>query len=67
MALCDLKLVRIKDEAKKRGRNGGIASGKARTAKRLAAKTYAEADFQNAMVWNRNGVEVYFKHFILSL
>ena len=39
MATCDLKPVRTKDEAKKRGRNGGIASGKARK----AAKVYADA------------------------
>lgn len=38
-----LQPVRTKCEARERGRNGGIASGKARRAKRLAAKTYAEA------------------------
>ena len=39
MAITDLKPVRSKEEAKNRGRNGGIASGKARR----AAKIYSDA------------------------
>lgn len=35
--------VRTKHEASERGRNGGIASGKARREKKLAEKTYADA------------------------
>jgi hypothetical protein len=39
----NLRPARSKIEARERGKAGGIASGKARREKKLAAKTYAEA------------------------
>lgn len=39
MAMEDLKPVRTKEEAKQRGRKGGIASGKARREKKLMRET----------------------------
>lgn len=37
----DLRPVRTKEEAKKRGRNGGIASGKARREKKTIREAFA--------------------------
>ena len=42
MAKEDLRPVRTKKEAKERGRNGGIASGKARRKKKLMSQIYAD-------------------------
>jgi hypothetical protein len=39
----NLRPVKSKSEARALGRNGGIASGKARRAKKLAEKTYSDA------------------------
>ena len=39
----NLNPVKTKSEARERGRNGGLASGKAKKAKKIAAQTYAAA------------------------